>query len=85
MLLRKSWALAGKGKELHTQLCGAHTQSPHLGGRGRWSSKFEASLVYRMSSRTARAASEEEENVGDRKLQRPHLFLGTQDRSQGVT
>jgi hypothetical protein len=26
-----------------------------LGGRGRWISVFEASLVYRMSSRTARA------------------------------
>jgi hypothetical protein len=26
-----------------------------LGGRGRWISVFEVSLVYRMSSRTARA------------------------------
>jgi hypothetical protein len=26
-----------------------------LGGRGRWLSAFEASLVYRVSSRTARA------------------------------
>jgi hypothetical protein len=26
-----------------------------LGGRGRWISKFKASLVYRVSSRTARA------------------------------
>jgi hypothetical protein len=26
-----------------------------LGGRGRWISEFEASLVYKMSSRTARA------------------------------
>jgi hypothetical protein len=26
-----------------------------LGGRGRWISEFEASLVYRMSSRTDRA------------------------------
>jgi hypothetical protein len=26
-----------------------------LGGRGRWVSEFEASLVYRVSSRTARA------------------------------
>jgi hypothetical protein len=25
-----------------------------LGGRGRWISEFEASLVYRVSSRTAR-------------------------------
>jgi hypothetical protein len=27
----------------------------HLGGRGRWISEFEASLIYRVSSRTARA------------------------------
>jgi hypothetical protein len=26
-----------------------------LGGRGRWISEFEANLVYRVSSRTARA------------------------------
>jgi hypothetical protein len=26
-----------------------------LGGRGRWISEFEASMVYRVSSRTARA------------------------------
>ena len=26
-----------------------------MGGRGRWISEFEASLVYRVSSRTARA------------------------------
>jgi hypothetical protein len=26
-----------------------------LGGRGRWISEFQASLVYRVSSRTARA------------------------------
>jgi hypothetical protein len=28
---------------------------PNLGGRGRWISEFKASLVYRVSSRTARA------------------------------
>ena len=33
---------------------GAHL-SQHLGGRGRQISEFEASLVYRVSSRTARA------------------------------
>jgi hypothetical protein len=27
----------------------------HLGGRGRWISEFETSLVFRVSSRTARA------------------------------
>ena len=30
-------------------------KSQHLGGRDRWISEFEASLVYRVSSRTARA------------------------------
>jgi hypothetical protein len=34
---------------------GARFESQHLGGRGRWISEFEASLVYRVSSRTARA------------------------------
>ena len=34
---------------------GAHLYSQHLGGRGRRISEFEASLVYRVSSRTARA------------------------------
>jgi hypothetical protein len=35
----------------------AHTFNPfkHLGGRGSWISEFEASLVYKVSSRTARA------------------------------
>jgi hypothetical protein len=34
----------------------AHTfKSQHLGGRGRWISEFKAILVYRVSSRTARA------------------------------
>jgi hypothetical protein len=34
---------------------GAHLESQHLGGRGRRISEFEASLVYKVSSRTARA------------------------------
>jgi hypothetical protein len=34
---------------------GTRLLSQHLGGRGRWISEFEASLVYRVSSRTARA------------------------------
>jgi hypothetical protein len=33
----------------------AHTFNSSLGGRGRWISEFEASLVYRVSFRTARA------------------------------
>jgi hypothetical protein len=34
---------------------GAHLYSQHSGGRDRWISEFEASLVYKVSSRTARA------------------------------
>jgi hypothetical protein len=34
---------------------GAHLQSQHLGDRGMWISEIEAILVYRVSSRTARA------------------------------
>jgi hypothetical protein len=34
---------------------GASLESQHLGGRGWWISEFKASLVYRVSSRTARA------------------------------
>jgi hypothetical protein len=29
-------------------------ESQHLGGRGRWISEFEASLIYKVSSRAAR-------------------------------
>jgi hypothetical protein len=34
---------------------GARLYSQHLGGRGRQISEFEASLLYRVSSRTVRA------------------------------
>ena len=34
---------------------GAHLESQNLGGRGRWNSELEASLVFRVSSRIARA------------------------------
>jgi hypothetical protein len=34
---------------------GAHLSSQHSGGRGRQISEFEASLVFKVSSRTARA------------------------------
>jgi hypothetical protein len=44
-------------RELKGELSGggARLQSQHSGGRGRWISEFKASLVYRVSSRTARA------------------------------
>jgi hypothetical protein len=44
-------------KELKCQAVVAHAFNPsqHLGGRGRWIYEFEASLVCKVSSRTARA------------------------------
>ena len=39
----------------HT-VCACRCASVHLGGRGSWISEFKASLVYRESSRIARAA-----------------------------
>jgi hypothetical protein len=45
--------------EIKTSNCSqavvAHTFNPSSGGRGRWISELEASLVYRVSSRVARA------------------------------
>jgi hypothetical protein len=45
-----SLKLRGGGREAGRWWC-----TQHLGGRGRWISEFEASLVYSVSSRTARA------------------------------
>jgi hypothetical protein len=45
--LQKCLVMAGRG--------GAYLKSQHLRCRGRQISEFEASLVYRVSSRTARA------------------------------
>jgi hypothetical protein len=44
-----------------------------LGGRGRWISEFKASLVYRVSSRTARAI--QRNSVFKKKP--PKIFKGT--------
>jgi hypothetical protein len=49
------WVLASQLGEVFTEL-NTQLESQHLGGRGRRISEFEASLVYRVSSRTARAA-----------------------------
>jgi murein L,D-transpeptidase YcbB/YkuD len=56
-----------------------YTQSQHLGGRGRRISEFEASLVYRMSSRTATATQRNpvSKNRKKKKKKRPtHICLG---------
>jgi hypothetical protein len=62
-----------------------------LGGRGRWDSEFEASLVYKVSSRIARATEKsclEKQNKTNKQTNKknlqsnccvniaPHLFSG---------
>jgi hypothetical protein len=50
-----------------------------LGGRGRWISEFEASLVYRVSSRTARTAQRnpvsKNQNQKQKKKKSLHILL----------
>jgi hypothetical protein len=45
-----------------------------LGGRGRWISEFEASLVYRVSSRTARATQRNPVSKKPKKKKKKGLF-----------
>jgi hypothetical protein len=45
-----------------------------LGGRGRWISEFEASLVYRMSSRTAKPCLEKPQNKTKQNNQQQNLI-----------
>jgi hypothetical protein len=49
-----------------------------LGGRGRWISEFEDSLVYRVSSRTARATQRNpvSKNRKKKKLNREGIGMG---------
>jgi hypothetical protein len=50
------WEARSVTKQFYKLGMVAHAFNPrHLGGRGRRISEFEASLVYRVSSRTARA------------------------------
>jgi hypothetical protein len=49
VFLRCNWEINQQLRPLLT-----FKECPHSGGRGRWISEFEASLVYRVSSRTAR-------------------------------
>jgi hypothetical protein len=56
-LLSHIWRLALVNKQTISWAVVVHAFNPStwLGGRGRWISEFEASLVYKVSSRTARA------------------------------
>jgi hypothetical protein len=57
-----------------------------LGGRGRWISEFEASLVYRVSFRTARATQRNPVSKKKKKkvsmVYKTHTFLGFYKFSQ---
>jgi hypothetical protein len=51
-----------------------------LGGRGKWISEFEASLVYKVSSRTARAIQRNpvsKTNKQTNKQTKPELAINT--------
>ena len=55
-----------------------------MGGRGRWISKFEASLVYRVSSRTARATQRnpvEREREREREREKGRSGLGASSKA----
>jgi hypothetical protein len=47
-----------------------------LGGRGRWISEFEASLVYTVSSRTARATQRNPVSEKKKKKERKKKVIG---------
>jgi hypothetical protein len=49
-----------------------------LGGRGRWISEFEASLVYRVSSRTARATQRNPVLYTRKKQEKKNIFWSDQ-------
>jgi hypothetical protein len=73
---------------------GARLYSQHLGGRGRLISEFEASLVYRVSSRTARATQRNPVSKNQNKPNKPtnqpnkksvgHCASGNQRRGDPV-
>jgi hypothetical protein len=46
-----------------------------MGGRGRWISEFEASLVYRVSSRTARASQRNPVSKNKNKTNKNDTFI----------
>jgi hypothetical protein len=78
VLLRKETSKPGSG--------GTHHYTQHLRGRGRQISEFEASLVYRVSSRIARATQRNpvlKNQKGKRKRkktsQKEHGFLSVAD------
>jgi hypothetical protein len=63
-------------KEIYQPGVVAHDFNPStLGGRGRWISEFEASLVYRVSSRTARAIQRNPVSKNQKKKKKRFISL----------
>jgi hypothetical protein len=54
---------------------GARLSSQHSRGRGRWISEFEVSLVYRVSSRTARAIQRNPVSKKNKNKKQKNLYL----------
>jgi hypothetical protein len=54
-----------------------------LGGRGRWISEFEASLVYKVSSRTARAT--QRNPVSEKKIEKKFLSASHSGKTSSET
>jgi hypothetical protein len=52
-----------------------------LGGRGRWISEFKASLVYKVSSRTARATQRNPVSKKTKQNKTKHKSMGWRDGS----
>jgi hypothetical protein len=55
---------------------GTSLQYQHLGGRGRWISEFEASLVYIVSSMTAKTTQRNPVSENQKKKKRMYYGYG---------
>jgi hypothetical protein len=70
-------------KNTRSQAVLAHACNPSLGDRSRWISEFEASLVYRVSSRTVGATQKpclEKKNKNKNKTKQNKLGIKSQEK-----
>ena len=68
---------------MSSQAVGAHAFNPSLGGRGRQISEFEASLVYKVSSGTARATQKNPDSKNQNQKKKNSCHRGITD-SEGL-
>jgi hypothetical protein len=59
-------------------------KSQHSEGRGRWISEFKASLVYKVSSRTARAIQRNPVSKNKTKQNKTKKVMRARDKLEGV-